>query len=65
MSPWISGASFQDDFAGLPGLVTSVTRAWLFRPGNSPIAARLDREEARKQDKQLSFPARMKLRFFN
>ena len=26
MRPWISGASFQDDFAGLPELVTSVTQ---------------------------------------
>jgi len=26
--PWITGALFQDDFAGVPELVTSVTRAW-------------------------------------
>ena len=56
MSPWISGASFQDDFAGLPGLVTSVTRAWLLQPGNSPIAARFDRERGAAAGQKIELP---------
>ena len=56
MRPWISGASFQDDFAGLPELVTSVTRAWLLQPGNSPIAAGLDRERGAEAGQKIELP---------
>ena len=69
MRPWISGALFQDDFAGLPELVTSVTRAWLFQPGSSPIAVLVfGREkcaEAGRKKAKLSFPALVKLLFPN
>jgi len=54
MRPWITGALFQDDFAGVPELVTSVTRAWLFQPWNSAIAdlSFRPRKDARKQDEK-------------
>jgi hypothetical protein len=36
--PWISGASFQDDFAGLPELLHLSHAPGLSQPGNSQIA---------------------------
>ena len=64
MRPWISGALFQDDFAGLPELVTSVTRAWPF-----PAREFSDRRSrfwprkmrgSRTKKTKLSFPAPVK-----
>jgi hypothetical protein len=67
MRPWISGASFQDDFAGLPELLHLSHAPGLSQPGTAPIAdLALAAKNARKQEKtRLSSPAPVKPLFPN
>jgi hypothetical protein len=68
MRPWISAASFQDDFAGLPELLHLSHAPGLSQPGNSQIADLVfGREKCAEagQKTKLSFPAPVKPLFPN
>jgi hypothetical protein len=69
MRPWISGASFQDDFAGLPELLHPSHAPGLSWPGSSPIAdlvfACKKMRGSRTKKTKLSFPAPVKPLFPN
>jgi hypothetical protein len=68
MRSWISGASFQDDFAGLPELLHLSHAPGLSQPGTAPIAdLAFGREKCAETGKKtkLSSPAPVKPLFPN